>query len=163
MKRGGIIISLALFLGGAGFFLVRWQKRAARHVDFHNYAQHGPNDQHAELDWLKSELHVSDLQMDKVRALHIAYHPICESLTQRLEASHRKLDALSSTATSLGAEMDAALQEHSAIHLECQRAMLKHFYETAAILSPDQARRYLKKMIPFVFVHEALHSPSHSH
>jgi DNA repair ATPase RecN len=163
MRRGLVILLLALLLGVTGFTLVRWQQHMAEHTDPADYAQHGADGYHAELDWLKEELGVSEEQLAKVHALHVAYHPVCESLTHRLEDSHRKLDQLTTSASRISPEIEAALQEHATVHLECQRAMLKHFYETAGCLSPAQSRKYLEKMLPFVFLHDAAGSEAHSH
>ena len=38
----------------------------------------------------------------------------------------------------------AALQEHAALHVECQASMFTHLYNTAACMSPDQAKFYLE-------------------
>ena len=51
---------------------------------------------------------------------------------------------------SVSPELKAALQEHAALHVECQTAMLTHLYQTAACMSPDQARHYLDAMLPQV-------------
>jgi Heavy-metal resistance len=163
MRQGLVILLLALLIGVTGFVLVRWQQHRAEHVDAAEYARHGADGHHSELDWLKSDLGVSETQLEKVHALHVAYHPVCEALTHRLEASHRKLDTLTASANSFSPEMEVALQEHATVHLDCQRAMLKHFYDTAGCLSPPQARKYLKKMLPFVFLHDTATSEAHSH
>ena len=164
-SRGLVILLLALLLGVAGYSLVRWRQHISHHQQGgdQGYAQHGADGHHAELDWLKDELQVSDSQLEKIRVLHVAYHPVCEALTRRLEDSHRKLEKISGSATSVSPDLDTALQEHATVHLDCQRAMLKHFYETAACLSPEQARRYLDKMLPFVFLHDTAGEDGHSH
>ena len=163
MRRGLAIVLLALLLGVAGYALVRWQHHQAEHVYGHDYAQHGADGHHPELEWLRRELQVTEAQMAEVRALHVAYHPVCEQLTHRLESSHRSLTGLIGTATGVSPEVEAALKEHVAVHLECERAMLKHFYETAACLSREQARRYLDRMLPFVFMHDSSGSSGHTH
>lgn len=163
MKRGQIILVLALLLGVAGYVIVRWRQGTAELVYGETYAQHGVDGHHAELDWLRSELKVSEEQMARINDLHVAYHPVCEELAHRLEASHRRLNGLTDTATSVSPELEEALKEHGSLHVECQKAMLKHFYETAACLSPEQARRYLDTMLPFVFLHDTVSSAEHPH
>ncbi|MFN0129974.1 MAG: periplasmic heavy metal sensor [Verrucomicrobiales bacterium] len=163
MRRGLVILLLALLFGVTGFALVRWQQHMADHAHARGYAQHGGDGHHAELDWLIAELEVNDEQLEKIRALHVAYHPVCEALTHRLEASHRKLDELTASASSVSPELESALEEHATVHLDCQRAMFKHFYETAECLSPSQSQKYLEKMLPFVFLHGAAGSGAHSH
>ena len=163
MKRGLLILVLALLLGVAGYSVVRWHQHTSELVYDQDHAQHGADGRHAELDWLRSELQVNDQQMGKILTLHVAYHPICEALAHRLEASHRKLAGLTNSATSVSPELEEALKEHGTVHFDCQKAMLKHFYETAACLTPDQARRYLDKMLPFVFQHDTVGSEEHPH
>jgi Spy/CpxP family protein refolding chaperone len=165
MKRGAIVLGLAVLLSVAGFLGVRWASLADIHgrPSGHDYAQHGPEAQHHELDWLKNEMGATHEQLEKIQALHVAYHPMCEHLTHRLEASHETLDKITASATSVTRDLEAALREHAEIHLECQQAMLKHFYETAACLQPEQARRYLDKMLPLVFFHDAAESVPHTH
>jgi len=163
MRRGIGVIMLAFLLGVVGYALARWQQHGAGHPHGHGYARHGGDAGHPELDWLRHGLDVSEAQMERILALHEAYHPVVEELTRRFEESHRSLAALTATATGVGPELDGALKEHAEVHLECQRAMLRHFYETAACLSPEQARRYLDKVLPFVFLHDAAGSGPHSH
>ena len=163
--RGITVILLGVFMAVAGFFLVRWQQ----HLEDHHrdeltiYAGHSAEGHHAELDWLQLELGVDDHQLKKIQQLHVAYHPLCESLSQRLESSHTHLEKLTETSTSVSSEVDSALQTHAELHLECQRAMLKHIYDTASCLNAQQAQVYLKKMLPLVFVHDDLSASDHSH
>jgi hypothetical protein len=166
MKRGLTVLVLAVCLGVAGFSLIRWRQHEATHHagELAVYAQHGADGGHPELQWLTTELGVTSPQIEKIRALHVAYHPICEELTHKLELSHEKIAHITATATVLSPELHEALVEHSTVHLECQRVMLKHFYETAACMTPSQAKQYLNKMLPLVFLHGTEGTPQgHSH
>jgi hypothetical protein len=163
MLRGAIVVVLALLLGVAGFALMRWRQAANNHYHPAVSAQHGPDGQHQELEWLRAELKATDAQMAKIIPLHIAYHPVCEALTRRVEASHLQLDSITAQATSLTPELQSAIKDHAAVHLDCQEAMLKHFYDTAACLEPAQARRYLDEMLPLVFHDPNQDQPTHSH
>lgn len=162
-SRGLIVLLSALLLGVAGFSLVRWRQHLASHhyAEAGRYAQHGAEGHHAELDWLRDSLGVTDSQMEKIKALHVSYHPECEQLTRRVELSHAKLEKLTANSKSLTAELEEALKEHAAVHLDCQKAMLKHFYATVDCLEPDQAKAYLEKMLQLVFEHEGAIHPQH--
>ncbi len=157
MKRGILVVALALLLGIGGYSLVSWRRHEALHqlVEEPDYGHHGTDVEHPELDWVKEELEVTEEQFAKIRALHLAYHPVCEELTHKLEASHKKLNRLMGAAEAIGPEIEAALREHAAVHLECDSAMLRHFYETAQCLNPVQARRYLDEMLPLVFLEDS--------
>ena len=155
-SRGIIVLLLGLLIGVLGFSLVRWRQHLAHHhhLEADYFAQHKADGHHAELDWLRDELNVTPAQMEKIQALHVAYHPECERLTLRLEVSHAQLEKLTLSTTTLNPELETALKEHSDVHLSCQKAMLVHFYATASCLNSDQAKRYLEKMLPLVFEHE---------
>ena len=116
-----------------------------------------------ELTWLKSELSLSEEQFVKVRDLHAAYRPTCAEMCRRISEAHEKIEGFASGHQVITPEYKAALNEHAAIHVECQEAMLKHLYETAATLSPEQSKRYLETMLSFAldFTHSesgALHA-----
>lgn len=163
MRPGLVILLLAPLLGVTGFALVRWQQHMADHAQAHEYARLGAEEHHAELDWMSGELGVSEEQLVRISALHGAYQPVREALTHRLENSNQKLDELTAMAGSVSPEIESALQDHAAVSLDCQRAMLKHFYETAGCLSPPQSRKYLQRMLPVVYPHNAAGSEAHSH
>ena len=160
--RGITVLLLGVFMAVAGFFLVRWQQPLEDHHrdELTIYSTEG---HHAELDWLQLELGVDDNQLKKIQQLHVAYHPLCESLSQRLESSHTHWEKLTETSTSVSSEVDSVLQTHAELHLDCQRAMLKHIYDTASCLNAEQAQVYLKKRLPLVFVHDDLSASDHSH
>ena len=42
------------------------------------------------------------------------------------------------------------MHERAGLTQECQQAMLKHVYETAACMAPEQADTYLKTVLPHV-------------
>lgn len=156
MKRGLWIVGAALLAGILGFVIVRQQycrtmsKKAASHED---------NSRLPELEWFRNELKLSDEQFSKVSELHVAYRPTCEDLCMRIMASHKKIKAYVDGGKQVTPELKAALQEHAALHVECQTAMLTHLYQTSACMSQDQAKHYLDAMLPQVI--EMAMEPSH--
>ena len=147
MKRGIWILTAALLAGLAGFIATGSrcectlsEKRAA----------HDGQSQLPALDWLRQEFKLTDEQFAKVSERHLAYRPTCEELCARVMASYAKLKKLASVGKQVSPELKAALQEHAHLHMECQSAMFNHLYQTAACLSPDQARLYLDAMVPQV-------------
>ncbi|MEN9284816.1 MAG: hypothetical protein RLZZ179_2309 [Verrucomicrobiota bacterium] len=142
MKRGVLFILVAMLAGVTAFFVMkRQQEPEADHLA----SGHGiPG-----LLWLRSELKLSEDQFTKVRALHDAYQPKCEQMCERIAASHQRVEGLSAKVKELTPELSAALKEHADVHLDCQRAMLGHLFETAAAMEPVQARRYLDLVLPY--------------
>jgi LTXXQ motif family protein len=156
MKRGLWIVAAALLTGILGFVIARQQycrtmsKKAASHED---------NSRLPELEWFRNELKLTDEQFAKISELHLAYRPTCEDLCMRIMASHKKIKAHVDGGKQVTPELKAALQEHAALHVECQTAMLTHLYQTSACMSQDQAKNYLDAMLPQVI--EMAMEPNH--
>lgn len=157
MKRGLWILAAALLAGLVGFIVTRSQCDCTMPE---KTATHDGHSQLPELEWLRQEFKLTDEQFAKVSELHLAYRPTCEDLCAKVIASQAKVKKLVDVGTQVSPELKAALQEHAALHVECQTAMLNHLYQTAACLSPDQARHYLEAMLPQVIDPETSH-PGH--
>lgn len=147
MKRGLWIMAAALLAGFTGFIVTRNQCGCTTPE---KTMGHDGSSKLPELEWLRREFKLSDEQFARVSVLHQAYRPTCEELCMKIAASHKKAEALVSAGTQVSTELKAALEEHAALHVQCQTAMLTHLYQTAACMSPDQARRYLDAMLPQV-------------
>ena len=158
MKRGLWILAAAILAGLAGFMLTRSQCNCSMPE---KTAAHDGHSQLPELEWLRQEFKLTDEQFAKVSELHLAYRPTCEDLCARVMASQSKVKKLVDVGTRVSSELKAALQEHAALHVECQTAMLNHLYRTADCLSPDQARHYLESMVPQII--EMAQEPESAH
>ncbi|WP_425602307.1 hypothetical protein [Luteolibacter yonseiensis] len=106
-------------------------------------------DKMPELGWVRSELKLTDEQFKKVAQLHVDYRPECVEMCHRISQAHEQIEELAKTGRGMTPELDAALREHAAIHLECQQTMLGHIYRTAALMDPRQSERYLEKVLPY--------------
>jgi hypothetical protein len=144
MKKGMLLLVVALVAGMAAFCFMRWQKGGA-----HSHHTGVALDSMPELAWLRTELQLSEAQFAKVKELHAAYRPKCMEMCRRISEAHEKIEVLAAANRVITPEYQAALKEHADIHVECQAAMLKHLYETAGTLREDQAKRYLEAMLPF--------------
>ena len=140
MKKGLLILLLALAAGGAAFWLTR---------------THHPSDRQAvlldsmpELAWLRGELKLSDSQFAQASALHTAYRPQCAVMCCRIAEAHARLETLAQGARSMTPELADAIREHARVRAECQQKMLDHLYQTARLLDDAQAARYLAKVLP---------------
>lgn len=156
MKRGLLIITAALLAGLAGFMLTSRQSRVP-------VAEH-PAGGHAssmlpELAWLRHEFKLTEEQFSKISELHLAYRPTCESLCEKIIVSRKKVTELVAAGTDVSPGLKDAFREHALLLAECQSAMLGHLYETAAVLPPDQAKRYLEVMMPHVIDMTMDHDP----
>lgn len=141
MKRSILIMVIAALAGVAAFCLTRSQKLTGHHNVM--------LDSMPELSWVKSELKLTDSQFAKVSELHTAYRPKCMEMCGRIAAAHEKMDELIRENPQITPELARSIQEHAAIHAECQQAMLHHIFQTAGVMDRDQAALYLKEVVPF--------------
>ncbi len=147
MKRGLWIILVAMLAAIAGFIITQ---RSCCDVVTAYTAPHDGSSRLPELEWMRHEFKLTDAQFAKVAELHLAYRPTCEDLCAKVMTSQEKVKKLVTGGTQVSPELKAALQEQAALHVECQTALLTHLYQTAACLSPEQARSYLDAMLPQV-------------
>ena len=138
MKRPLIILIGALALGAAifaGSFYVSQRATVACCAK--------PAD---DLDWLRTEFHLSDAEMAHVRELHESYLPQCAAMCAQIAAKKGELDSILGTGTNLTAEAQAKLNEVAALRAQCQAQMLQHFIAVSQAMPADQGRRYLDEM-----------------
>lgn len=143
--RGPLILMIAVLAGVTGFFAVSSQQTGSS-ASFH----HDGNSRLPELEWLRTELKLSEEQFKKVAEIHQAYRPSCEALCMKVMASHAKIKRLATPHSTVSPELEEALKEHALLHVECQKAMLNHLHKTAAVMNPDQAETYLAALLPGV-------------
>lgn len=138
MNRSLIILIGALALGGmifAGSYFT------ARHATMACCAQ--PTD---DLSWLRTEFHLSDAEMARIRELHEGYRPKCAEMCAKIAEKKSELDAVLGNSTNVTAEAQAKLNELAALRAQCQAQMLDHFVAVSREMPPDQGRRYLVEM-----------------
>lgn len=96
-----------------------------------------------DLAWLRLEFHLGDAEMARVRQLHEAYIPLCQSYCSRIAEKKEHLrDALDGG----DSEAESTLAEIADIRAQCQAAMLRHFEEVSRAMPPEQGKRYLAEM-----------------
>jgi Heavy-metal resistance len=97
-----------------------------------------------ELSWLQSEFHVSDAEFARVEALHKSYVAACAERCQRIDDKNAELQRQLSSTNVVTPEIEKALADAAQLRVECQKAMLQHFYEISRTMPPDQGKRYLE-------------------
>ncbi|OYW73829.1 MAG: hypothetical protein B7Z37_20045 [Verrucomicrobia bacterium 12-59-8] len=149
MKRGLIILIVAVILGIGMFFGSQRMLRPCNCLQ----SDQMPVENGSllpELQWLRVSLHLTDPQFVKVKALHLAYQPACAELCMRVHHSDQSLMEASMHNRTLTGDVVKLMRERADLTQECQQAMLKHVYETAACMVPEQADKYLKTVLPHV-------------
>jgi Heavy-metal resistance len=96
-----------------------------------------------ELAWLKKEYELTDPQFARVMELHNAYTPKCREMCRLIDEKNARLQQLLAATNAITPEITQALAEAAQVRVECQSAMLEHFYEISRAMPPEQGKRYL--------------------
>ena len=135
MKKGLLILLAGLLLAVAGDAIVyRLGTRSARQLE---------SSEQPELVWLQVEFHLSDAEFQRISSLHEAYLPQCAAMCQRIAAQTQALKSLLAATNQMTPEIEAAIAESARLRGECQRNMLRHFFEVSRTMPADAGKRYL--------------------
>ena len=132
VKRSSLILLGGLIAAGVVF--------ASIYVPARHGREQNP---HPELAWLKKEYHLNDAQFERVVSLHTAYWPKCGEMCGRIDEKNENLQRLLAATNVVTPEIKAALAEVAQVRIECQAAMLQHFYEVSRVMNPEDGKRYL--------------------
>lgn len=130
------IIATVIIAGGAAFVISHGIGSDASSTD--------------EISWLIDEFELSAAQADQVRELHEAYRPICDAHCQEV------MQAQQAVADANGAEPEvlaAAQRELQELKQRCHLATQAHLESVAAVMSPEQGKRYLETISPLLSAH----------
>jgi Spy/CpxP family protein refolding chaperone len=64
-------------------------------------------------------------------------------MCRKIDEKNTELHALLAATNVITPEISRALAESAQLRVECQQAMLGHFYEMAQVMPPEQGKRYL--------------------
>ena len=134
-----VAILFATVAAGFGAF---WLCSFFGTADLRSLNSHGD----AELVWLGREFHLTDAQLQPIRALHRAYVGKCDLMCQRIMNANAALDTAISGNKRVTPEVQQAMAEVARVQQECQQSMLAHVYEVSEQMDPISAERYLKMM-----------------
>lgn len=138
MNRSLVILLGALALGAAVFAGAYFVAQRASVMCCENPAD--------DLSWLRTEFHLSDAEMTRIRGLHQGYLPQCAAMCAKIAAKKSELESALGSGTNLTAETQTKLNELAALRAQCQAQMLRHFATVSQAMPPEQGRRYLAEM-----------------
>jgi len=136
MNRSLVILLGALALG-ATIFAVSYS--ASKHV----CALATSAD---DLSWLRTEFHLSEGDMARVRQLHEGYKPECVEMCTRIATKQSEVQAALGDGTNVTAVARQKLIELGELRAQCQAQMLEHFIAVSQAMPPEQGHRYLAEM-----------------
>ena len=99
-----------------------------------------------DLSWLRTEFHLGDAEMARIRELHEGYLPKCAEICAKIAAKKREVDSALGNSTNITAEARTKLNEVAVLRAQCQAQMLQHFITVSQAMPPEQGRRYLAEM-----------------
>jgi hypothetical protein len=99
-----------------------------------------------ELQWLRREFHLNDIQFKKIAELQAGYAPICDEMCRRIMEANSKVDRLVSGNREVTSELEAAIREAGLVQADCRKQMLGHIYRVSAQMDPSEGQRYLAMM-----------------
>jgi hypothetical protein len=138
MNRSLIILLGALALGAAIFAGSYFASQRATVMCCTNPAD--------DLSWLRTEFHLGDAEMARIRELHEGYEPKCAEMCAQIAARKSELVAIVGTGTNLSAEAQIKLNEIAGLRAQCQAQMLQHFVAVSQAMPAEQGERYLAEM-----------------
>ena len=135
MKRSWLILFGGLLLGLATYAGIYHHTTSAQ--------RSMEQSSRPELGWLKNDYRLSDAQFAQVLQLHDAYTPRCVEMCRRIDDQNAKVQKLLAATNAVTPEIKQALADAAQLRVECESAMMQHFYEVSRAMPPDQGKRYL--------------------
>ena len=99
-----------------------------------------------DLSWLRTEFHLSDAEMARIRALHQGYLPKCAEYCAKIAAKKSEVDDALGNGTNLTAGAQVKMNELAALRAQCQAQMLQHFITVSQAMPAEEGQRYLAEM-----------------
>jgi hypothetical protein len=75
--------------------------------------------------------------------MHESYVSGCAERCRQIDRKNEQLRELLAATDQVTPEIEKALNEAALLRAECQKKMLKHFFEVSRTMPPEQGRRYL--------------------
>jgi hypothetical protein len=134
----GLLVAIALIAGLLGY-------RAGCDPALHEAARQGDA-----MTWLKREFHLTDQQYAAIEKLHREYTGSCDEHCRMIQEAMKMRDALRAAQPVDAAAVTAADQRVRELSTRCETLLLHHLEQVAALMSPEDGRRYLETMRPLV-------------
>jgi hypothetical protein len=99
------------------------------------------------MEWLRTDFHLSDAQLAEVRRLHAAYSGACDEHCRAIQEATRAQKALEA-AHGDEAALAAAAGKIQRLRATCEASIAAHVRQVAALMSPEDGRRYLALVLP---------------
>ena len=135
MKKGVFILVLGLAMAVAAYASIYFTCTFSARIMAHS--------SQPELAWLKEEFHLDEAEFKRISELHAAYLPQCAAMCRQIAGQNERLKALLAATNQVTGEIETVIAESARLRGECQRNMLRHFYEVSRTMPQEEGRRYL--------------------
>jgi len=110
------------------------------------------------MEWLRADFHLTDAQYARIRELHASYSGSCAEHCRMIQEATRARTALAAAHGADPAALIAAEQKIQELRARCETAITRHVRQVAALMSPEDGRRYLDLVLPKIadFDHQAV-------
>ena len=125
---------LAGIVGLLAFGLTRWLSR--------------PSMQEDEQVWLQKEFHLTAAQSAEIERLQAAYEPVCMDHCARVMKARKRIETLAAAGQVGSDDYHSAQTEMTRLKEVCRVATLAHLQSVAAVMSPEDGRRFLTMVVP---------------
>jgi CRISPR/Cas system-associated exonuclease Cas4 (RecB family) len=100
------------------------------------------------LQWLRTDFHLDDRQFAEIRRLHEAYAGSCEEHCRMIREAAKLRDQLAAADRADPFAVAAANRRLQELRSLCESAITRHVREVAALMAPEDGRRYLALVLP---------------
>ena len=102
------------------------------------------------MTWLRREFHLTGPQYAAIEELHREYNGTCDEHCRAIREAMAARDAMQSARSVDPAAAAEAEQRIRELSTRCETALVSHLEQVAALMSPEDGRRYLATMLPLV-------------
>ena len=106
--------------------------------------------------WLRTDFHLNDQQFAAIKKLHADYAPSCSEHCRMIQEAIKARDALKAADP---VETAAAERRLQGLRSACETAITAHVRQVAALMAPEDGRRYLALVLPKIAGFDHLTAP----
>lgn len=110
------------------------------------------------MEWLRVDFHLKEAQVSTIRQMQASYAGTCEEHCRMIQEATHSRNALQA-AHGDKAAIDAANAEIQRMRTICESAIEAHIRRVAALMSPDDGKRYLALVLPKIASFDHLAAP----
>lgn len=139
MRHLALILLLGLLAGGVSYGLMRLGHRAADPARSVNSG--------ADLEWLRGEFGLDEVQFAAIRQLHLDYAVVCSVHCANILSAQTRLGELQASGAA-AAEIATAARALGDLETVCNDATREHLQQVASLMPAAQGERFLRMTLP---------------